>query len=52
VVKGAVETSRKNKWPSLFQDGINARRQLASHRHYGFARRYFLGMTLIDALIA
>src|SRR5438034_3138008 len=37
--------------PLLFQNYINARRQFPRHRHDGFARRYFLRMTVINALV-
>src|SRR5712691_5800972 len=41
----------QNVRPLFLQDGVNARRQLPSHRDNGFARRYFLGVTMIDAQI-
>src|SRR5258707_1055247 len=41
----------QNVRPLFLQDGVNARRQLTSHRDNGFARGYLLGMTMIDAQI-
>ena len=35
----------------LFQDGVDARRQLTCHGHDRFARGHFLWVPLIDALI-